>query len=132
MLVSYNLACFYSLMGEPDAALDCLEQMSSGTPHVMAEWRSHDPDHCARFPAFRPCSPAPSRRAGIPRPPEPTYGLERPMSSNVCVLPGSDIIPADRYGRLSAGSECCHARQSETCRDHGRRCGRLQPTRQRR
>jgi adenylate cyclase len=44
MLVSYNLACFYSLIGEPEVALDCLEQMSSGTPHVMAEWMSHDPD----------------------------------------------------------------------------------------
>jgi adenylate cyclase len=44
MLVSYNLACFYSLIGEFDSALDCLQQMSSGTPHVMAEWMSHDPD----------------------------------------------------------------------------------------
>ena len=44
MLVSYNLACFYSQIGDLEPALDCLEQMSPGTPGVMAECMSQDPD----------------------------------------------------------------------------------------
>jgi len=44
LLVSYNLGCFYSLIGKLDQALDCLEQIASGTPDVLAEWMKHDPD----------------------------------------------------------------------------------------
>lgn len=44
VLISYNLGCFYSLMGKFDEAMDSLEQIASGTPLVMSQWMKHDID----------------------------------------------------------------------------------------
>ena len=57
LLISYNLGCFYSLTGDFDKALDCLDEIASGTPENMAEWIKHDPDldplrEMPRFKAF--------------------------------------------------------------------------------
>lgn len=45
-IVMYNAACFYSLIGELDTAMDCLEKAVLPVTAGMAnkEWLSHDPD----------------------------------------------------------------------------------------
>ena len=41
--VLYNVACVYTLLGEADRAVDCLEK-SATHGWVQREWMAHDPD----------------------------------------------------------------------------------------
>ena len=55
--VLYNVACFYSTIGEPDRAMDLLERTSVMPGIANREWVEHDPDldplrELPRFKAF--------------------------------------------------------------------------------
>ena len=43
-LAKYNVACFYSLVGEHERAIDLLVQLLSGATHETKRWVKHDSD----------------------------------------------------------------------------------------
>ena len=43
-IVHYNAACMYALAGEPEKALDCLENCQLRVGNLNREWLSHDSD----------------------------------------------------------------------------------------
>jgi adenylate cyclase len=43
-LAKYNVACFYSLQGEPDRAIDLLVELLPGATHETKRWVKYDSD----------------------------------------------------------------------------------------
>ena len=53
-IVLYNAACYYSLVGEAEKSLDCLENCHFRVGGLNREWLIHDPDldHVRNHPRF--------------------------------------------------------------------------------
>ena len=43
-IIQYNGACFFSLAGDTDQALDCLEHCLIKVGNISREWLEHDSD----------------------------------------------------------------------------------------
>ena len=43
-IIQYNAACFFSLAGEVEQALDCLENCLVKVGNISREWLEHDSD----------------------------------------------------------------------------------------
>ena len=54
-IIQYNGACFFSLAGEAQQALDCLENCLIKVGNISREWLEHDSDmdNIRRYPRYQ-------------------------------------------------------------------------------